>query len=255
VSRRRLAFWRTVLLFAPAIVLYTVVLGAVSVLSTFVDRSGRFAHRCARLWSRLILWTSRVPVDVTGLEHLTPGTTYVFVANHQSMFDIPVVFAALPYQLRIIAKRSLGSVPFLGWHLKRAGHLLVDRKQGNAEGILKRWRRLVADGLSLIIFPEGARSFDGVVARFRTGSFLLALQAGLPVVPMSISGTLPVMRRGEVTITPGPVTLVVHPPVYPPAGPRTDDMVVAKQFAAQVRGIVAAHVDGGDPAVGTWTSN
>ena len=85
------------------------------------------AHRCARAWSWLILRTTRVDVAVEGLERITPGTTYVFVSNHQSIYDIPVIFWTLPHQLRIIAKASLGHFPFLGWHLRLAGHLLVER--------------------------------------------------------------------------------------------------------------------------------
>ena len=97
----------------------------------------------------------------TGLERVKRGETYVFISNHQSIYDIPVIFASLPFQLRIIAKESLGQFPFLGWHLIRAGHLLVDRRNPDRSGILNRWRRLVSDRLSLIIFPEGTRSADG----------------------------------------------------------------------------------------------
>ena len=122
-----------------------------------------------------------------GLERVRRGETYVFISNHQSIYDIPVIFASLPFQLRIIAKESLGRFPFLGWHLIRAGHLLVDRRNPDRSGILKRWRRLVSDRLSLIIFPEGTRSADGQVGRFKAGSFLLALEAGLTIVPLSVS--------------------------------------------------------------------
>src|SRR5215471_6362349 len=110
-------WWRTVFFLIPAISLYTIVLGTMSVLSTLVDSSGDFGHACARTWSRLILWTTGVNVRVEGLDRLDPGRSYVFAANHQSIYDIPIVFAALPYQLRIIAKASLGRIPFMGWHL------------------------------------------------------------------------------------------------------------------------------------------
>ena len=100
---------------------------------------------------------------VEGLERSTPGTTYVFVSNHQSIYDTPVIFASLPYQLRIIAKESLARFPVLGWHLRRGGHLFVDRQHPDRAGILKRWRALVSEGLSLIIYAEGTRSADGRV--------------------------------------------------------------------------------------------
>jgi 1-acyl-sn-glycerol-3-phosphate acyltransferase len=191
----------------PAISVYTIVLGTLSILSTFVDRKGHRAHWCARAWSWLILATTGVDVAVTGLDRVTPGETYMFVSNHQSIYDIPVLFASLPFQLRIIAKESLGRFPFLGWHLVRAGHLLVDRSNPDRAGILNRWRRLVADRVSLIIFPEGTRSADGHVDRFKGGSFLLALEAGLTIVPLSVSGTIHVMKKNRLMTCPGQVTL------------------------------------------------
>ena len=174
---------------------------------------GFFAHGCARVWSWLILATTGVDVEVRGLERLTPGTTYIFVSNHQSIYDIPIIFWHLPWQLRIIAKASLGKFPFLGWHLSRTGHLLVDRKHPDPMGILKRWKGLVSQGLSLIVFPEGTRSADGAVGRFKGGSFLLAIQAGLPLVPISVSGSRHVMLKGRLMTCPGHVRLIVHEPV------------------------------------------
>jgi len=143
-----LHWFRTVFFLIPAISVYTIVLGTLSILSTFVDRKGHAAHWCARAWSWLILATTGVDVRVSGLDRVRAGETYVFISNHQSIYDIPVIFASLPFQLRIIAKESLGRFPFLGWHLIRAGHLLVDRRNPDRSGILNRWRRLVRDRLS-----------------------------------------------------------------------------------------------------------
>src|SRR5580765_7223010 len=169
---KRFHWFRTVFFLIPCISVYTIVLGTLSILSTLVDKRGHAAHWCARAWSWLILATTGVAVSVEGLDRVNPEETYVFISNHQSIYDIPVIFASLPFQLRIIAKESLGNFPFLGWHLRRAGHLLVDRSNPDRSGILHRWRRLVAEHLSLIIFPEGTRSADGHVGRFRGGSFL-----------------------------------------------------------------------------------
>src|SRR4029077_12946032 len=210
-------WWRTVFYLIPAITLYTIVLGAASIVSSLFDRRGYFAHRCARAWSWLILKTTGVRVAVEGLERITPGTTYVFVSNHQSIYDTPVVFASLPYQIRIIATESLGRGPVLGWHLKRGGHLFVDRQHPDRAGILERWRALVSEGLSLIIYAEGGRSMDGHVARFKAGSFLLAIEAGLPIVPLAVIGTRQVMPKGRLRTEPAAVTLVIHDPIQPPA--------------------------------------
>jgi 1-acyl-sn-glycerol-3-phosphate acyltransferase len=189
------------------------VLGTLSIASSIFDSTGHFAHWCARTWSRLILVTTGVRVTVDGLERLEPGRTYVFVSNHQSIYDIPILFWSLPYQLRIIAKESLGDFPFLGWHLRRTGHMLVDRRRPDRARIFGWASRLTSNGLSLIVFPEGTRSRDGRVARFKGGGFLLALQAGLPVVPLSIVGSRHVMLKGRLTTYPGSVRLVVHDPI------------------------------------------
>ena len=221
--------------------MYTIVLGAASIVSSLFDARGYFAHRCARAWSWLILKTTGVRVAIEGLDRIVPGTTYVFVSNHQSIYDTPVVFASLPYQLRIIAKESLARFPVLGWHLRRGGHLFVDRTHPDRAGILRRWRALVSEGLSLIIYAEGTRSRDGRVTRFKAGSFLLAIQAGLPIVPLAIVGTRQVMPKGRLRTEPADVMLIVHDPIQPPAvsEPTVQD---AKALADRVHAVVAATV-------------
>ena len=228
-------WWRTVFYLIPAVSVYTIVLGTVSLLSTLFDRTGNFAHWCARAWAWLILKTSGVRVTVKGLQHLEPGRSYVFAANHQSIYDIPIVFTSVPFQLRIVAKESLGRIPFMGWHLHRAGHLLVDRRNPGPD-IVQKMRRLVGESSSLIVFPEGTRSRDGAVGRFKKGSFLVAMDAGLPVVPVSITNSRNVMRKGEVMVCPGEVELTIHPPV-PTAGRPRDEVL---EFADRIRASVAS---------------
>jgi 1-acyl-sn-glycerol-3-phosphate acyltransferase len=235
-------WWRTVFYLIPAITIYTIVLGAASIVSTLFDRRGYFAHDCARAWSWLILKTTGVRVTVEGFERITPGKTYIFVSNHQSIYDTPVVFSSLPYQIRIIAKESLAAFPVLGWHLRRGRHLFVDRRDPDRKGILQRWRRLVAEGLSLIIYAEGTRSPDGHVAKFKAGSFLMAIEAGLPIVPLAVIGTRAVMPKGRLRTEPADVRLVVHDPIQPPAieAPTVRD---AKALADRVHAIVANAVE------------
>jgi 1-acyl-sn-glycerol-3-phosphate acyltransferase len=231
-------WWRTVFFLIPAISVYTIVLGTLSVASSLFETSGHFAHWCARTWSRLILTTTGVRVTVVGLDRLEPGRTYVFVSNHQSIYDIPILFWSLPYQLRIIAKDSLGNFPFLGWHLRRTGHMLVDRRRP-ARSIFGWASRLTTKGLSLIIFPEGTRSRDGRVAPFKGGGFYLALQAGLPIVPLSVIGSRHVMLKGRLATYPGQVRLVVHEPID------TQGLAEAnpKEFGERVRRIIAPEAE------------
>jgi 1-acyl-sn-glycerol-3-phosphate acyltransferase len=232
-------WWRTVFFLIPAIALYTVVLGTLSIGSSLFEKRGYFAHWCARTWSRLILATTGVRVRVEGHERLEPGRTYVFVSNHQSIYDIPILFWSLPYQLRIIAKDSLGRFPFLGWHLRRTGHMLVDRSRPNRARIFGWASRLTSNGLSLIVFPEGTRSRDGRVGRFKGGSFYLALEAGLPVVPLSVVGSRHVMLKGRLATYPGDVTLVIHEPIETSGLAGSDP----RAFAERVRRIIAADAE------------
>ena len=235
-------WFRTVFFLIPAIAVYTIVLGIASITSSFFDRRGHFAHGCARAWSWLILATTGVAVTVEGLDRIERGKTYVFVANHQSIYDIPSLFWSIPFQLRIIAKESLGSFPMLGPHLKRTGHLLVDRKHPDRAGIIGWASRLTANGLSLIIFPEGTRSATGMMGKFKGGSIMLAMQAGLPIVPISVIGSRHVMKKGELTTRPGHVTLIVHAPIETAANPAPSVHDV-RALADRVREIIRPPVE------------
>lgn len=230
-------WWRTVFFLIPAIGVFTIVLGTISIVSSLVDPSGDIGHTCARAWAWLILKTTGVRVTVRGVERLERGRSYVFASNHQSIYDIPIVFASIPLQLRIVAKDSLGSFPFLGWHLRRTGHLLVDRKNPGA-GIVKKMARLVGGARSLIVFPEGTRSVDGTVGRFKGGIFLVAIDAGLPIVPVSIAGSRHVMLKGRLMTRPGDVTLTIHDPI-PTAGV---GRAGARELAERVQEAVARDV-------------
>jgi 1-acyl-sn-glycerol-3-phosphate acyltransferase len=205
-------WWRTVFFLIPAISVYTIVLGTASLLSIVIDGRGHLAHRCARAWSWLILKTTGVDVEVSGLEQLPRDTPYLFLSNHQSIYDIPVLFWHLPYQLRILAKASLGRFPFLGGHLRRSGHVLVDRSNPGTS-TMQQIKELMRQRVSLLVFPEGTRSADGSVARFRAGIVLLAIDAGLPIVPVAVEGTRHVMSKGRLMTSPGRVRLRVLPPV------------------------------------------
>lgn len=235
-----LHWWRTVFFLIPCISVYTLVLGSLSVGSSVLDRSGTFAHRCARAWSWLILATTGVRISVSGREHLPHQQACLFVANHQSIYDIPIVFWSLPYQLRIIAKDSLRRFPVLGAHLARTGHVLVDRRNpGNR--VLSQVSSLMSRGVCLMVFPEGTRSIDGTVGRFRGGVFLPAIQAGLPVVPLSLSGSRHVMRKGRLMTCPGRVRLTIHPMISTASLGVAD----AKALAAKAQAVVASGVASG----------
>jgi 1-acyl-sn-glycerol-3-phosphate acyltransferase len=192
------------------------------------------AHRCARAWAWLILKTTRVSVEIEGLDQLPRDQPYLFLANHQSIYDIPVLFWHLPYQLRILAKASLGRVPFLGWHLGRSGHVLVDRSNPGSSTMVQI-KELMRQKVSIVVFPEGTRSADGTVARFRGGIVLLAIEAGLPIVPVSVEGTRHVMLKGRLMTCPGHVRVKVLPVVSTAGYAATQARQLAGVVERQVR--------------------
>jgi 1-acyl-sn-glycerol-3-phosphate acyltransferase len=236
-------WWRTVFFLIPAIGIYTVVLGVLSIGSSVLGGSGRFAHGCARVWSWLILATTGVRVSAQGLERVPREGSFLFVSNHQSFYDIPIIFWHVPFDLRIIAKASLGRFPFIGGHLRRTGHVLVDRSSA-AQSTFRQVQRLLERKQSLLVFPEGTRSADGRVGRFRGGIFLLAIEAGLAVVPVAVRGSRHVMRKGRLMTCPGQVSLEVFEPV-PTAGLGRE---AAKGLAERVQRLVADAVAGDEDA-------
>jgi 1-acyl-sn-glycerol-3-phosphate acyltransferase len=240
-------WWRTVFFLIPAVALYTMLCGIVSLLSTLVDRRGHLAHRCARAWAWLILKTTGVRVYRGGVAPPPVDASCVFVANHSSFYDIPILFTALPHQLRIIAKAALGRVPFIGWHLRLAGHLLVDRANPGA-GIFKRMQRLTRQGASLIAFPEGSRTGDGRVGRFKGGVFLLAIENMWPVVPVAVIGSRTVMPRGRLMVAPAPVRVVVHEAIPTTGLTREDARALAGRVDAPLTAAAAAMRAAPDPS-------
>ena len=196
------------------VTVYTVVCGAVSLVLAVVFRSGDPSHRVASLWAWLILKTCGVSVEVEGRENVVSGRTYVLASNHQSLFDTPILFAYLPLSFRILYKKSLNRIPFLGWHLFLSGHVGVERENpAKASGSLEHAAERIRSGTSVAVFPEGTRSYDGVMRAFRKGSFRLALKAATPVVPLTISGSHLVMKRGKVTVYPRKVRLTIGEPM------------------------------------------
>ena len=229
-------WWRTVFFLIPVIGLATIGLGTLSLLASLADRTGSKAHRCAQWWSRFILWTSGVRLEHRGALP-PPGQRCIFVANHSSFYDIPILFAAVPRQLRIIAKATLGRIPFIGWHLHRSGHLLVYRHNPGAS-IFKKMQRMTHQGAALIVFPEGGRTEDGELLPFKPGVFLLAIENDLAIVPLSVSGGREVMPIGRLMVRPATVRITVHEPISTATLERGD----ARRLAVEVREIVASDV-------------
>jgi 1-acyl-sn-glycerol-3-phosphate acyltransferase len=193
------------------------------------------ARRVGWVWGRVVLWAWGIEVTVRGS---APSGTAVYAANHASALDIPLVFAYLPVDFRVLHKRSLYVLPLIGWYLYLGGHIGVDR--GNpfrARRSLSRAVSRIRGGTSVLVFPEGTRNRDSAaVAAFKRGSFVLALEAGVPVVPVSLRGVKELVPRGLLRLRPGRVRVTLHEPVA------TDGLPVeeAAALAERVRALVAA---------------
>lgn len=178
---------RSVLVSDTATILLTIVMGAISFVCSFWDRNGCLQHRIARRWGQMLLSCSFVRCTVRGAEKLNPHTSYVVVANHSSYMDIPTLYSALPLELRFFAKKGLFSIPLLGWHLHRAGHLPVVRDDARASlKSMSEGAKLIRQrGISVLLFPEGGRSEAGIRA-FKEGAAYIAIKAGVPVLPVGL---------------------------------------------------------------------
>jgi 1-acyl-sn-glycerol-3-phosphate acyltransferase len=153
-------------------------------------------------------------VQVVGRENALPGQAYVILANHRSHFDIPAFYGHWPRQFRWVMKAELRRVPFLGWATAVLGNLFIDRHdRGRAMAQLRAAQSLLAQGISVMLFPEGTRSTSGRMLDFRKGGFVLAVDAGLPILPVSISGSHPILPPHHRTPRPGRIRITVHPPI------------------------------------------
>jgi 1-acyl-sn-glycerol-3-phosphate acyltransferase len=199
------------------IVMITVPAALLTILGGLFDPLGKHVYGISRVWSWTILKVCGISLKITGLSHIDPKQRYIFMVNHQSNIDIPVLIQGLrAFQLRWLAKKELLWVPFFGWAMWAAKHITVNRSdRSDALQSLNKAKQRIASGISLVFFPEGTRSPDGRLLPFKRGGFWLAVQTQTPVVPITIDGSgalLPKgdwrIRRGEIHITVGEPLLV-----------------------------------------------
>ncbi|HWR36581.1 MAG TPA: lysophospholipid acyltransferase family protein [Clostridia bacterium] len=248
--------WLCYLVIDPLVYLYTVVLGTLSLLSSFFDRSGRIQHGFARLWSSFILRTAGCPVSVEGLDKIDTSRSYIYAVNHISALDIPALYMAMPFQFRIMAKRELFRYPFLGWHLKRSGQIPIERENARASlRSLIQASEAVRNGMPLLVFPEGGRSPDGQIKPFLAGVFYVGIKAAVEIVPMALVGTYEALPMNTWVIYPRQFRLVVGEPIST-AGLAPRDM---EQLAARTQKIIEdlyyAHSDVPDPRAPATAQN
>jgi 1-acyl-sn-glycerol-3-phosphate acyltransferase len=193
----------------------TIILGIAAIISTFVTRNSDWAHLIGRSWGNLNLWASAVKVRVRGFENLDRHHPYVFLSNHQGWFDIFTLLGKLRVQFRWLAKKELFSLFVLGPAMRAAGYVPIDRAdRKKAVESLNQAAERVQSGTSIVIFPEGTRSPDGVLQEFKKGGFLLAIKSQQAIVPIAISGSHHVLPKGgDWMIHPGVIEVTIGKPV------------------------------------------
>lgn len=253
--RHLLSRLRSYFIWDPLIWIYTIVLGCFSLICSLFDRSGRIQHGFARLWSAMILGMIGAKVQVEGLDRIDTSRAQVYVVNHLSALDIPVLYLHLPFQFRILAKKELFSYPFMGWHLRRSGQIPVVLE--NPKASVRSLNLAVAalkNNTSLVIFPEGGRSPDGQLQSFMGGAFYAAIKAQVDVVPIALVGTYEMLKMNTWHIKPGPVHMLVGEPIHTAGMSNRDIEKVTGKAREMIAGLyysrsVVADLRGGNLAM------
>ncbi len=196
------------------IVVYTVIWGLIGCVAGVVDRSGEAIVWVGRNWVRWVLASCGIAVRSEGLEHLDPTQPYVIMSNHQSVFDIAALIGTLPTTWRFVAKRELTRIPFFGWAMAFGRHVIIDRRDHETSiRSLHRAAERVRGGMSVIIFPEGTRSPSGELGPFKSGGFHLAIEAGVPILPVSVSGSRRITPKRSLRIESGTILIRYGVPI------------------------------------------
>jgi 1-acyl-sn-glycerol-3-phosphate acyltransferase len=249
----RLHRWRTNLLQAPLFFLATGFFGTLALLASLVAKTGRTQHRIARVWARACVRISGARLTIRGGEHLGQFPVAVYAANHTSYMDTPVIFAALPFQFRILAKKELWSMPFIGWYLNRSGQIPVDTGSATLSSLGAGVKALRA-GMPLFVFPEGSRTPDGDLQTFLSGAAFLAIRSQVPLVPVALTGGYDLLPIHTHHFYPGELVMTVAEPI------ETHGMTIrqADELTRRLRSMIAGmlgdsspqgpHPDGGSAA-------
>ncbi len=199
---------------APLMLVATIIAATVTALGSVLFGAKFWGYWPPMIWSRVMCALTLVRVKVNGREHIKDNTSYVFVANHQGAYDIFCIYGYLGHNFRWMMKRSLEKIPLVGWACKKAGQIFVDNSSPAAiRQTMEAAQSQLQGGMSLVVFPEGSRSFTGRLGRFKRGAYTLAQEFNLPVVPLTIDGAFDVMPRTAKAPHFGTITLTIHPAI------------------------------------------
>lgn len=216
--------------------MFTVMVAVAVLFSIPFDRHGRFYHAHTRFWSRGLLKIFGVRLQVHGLELIDRSRNYIYVSNHASMFDIPIVAVGVPDDVRLVYKKELEKIPVFGWGLRWGSYIGIDRGRGpKAMKSLDEAVARIRSGTSVLLFAEGTRTLDGRLQPFKRGAFNLAVRSGVPVVPLTINGSYSIVPKHSLRIRPGTVDLFLDPPIpIDPEGGKETEMRLMDRVRAAI---------------------
>jgi 1-acyl-sn-glycerol-3-phosphate acyltransferase len=210
----RLYRWRSNIIQVPLFLLATGFFGSLALLASLVAKTGRTQHRIARVWASACVRISGSRLIIHGVENLRKSPVAVYAANHTSYMDTPVIFSTLPFQFRILAKKELWSIPFIGWYLNRSGQIPVDTENSRATlSSLNGGVKALRSGMPLFVFPEGSRTPNGDLQVFLAGAAFLAIRAQVPLVPIALSGVYDLLPIHTRHFYPGDLELSAGEPI------------------------------------------
>lgn len=207
----------------PVLLVLTIITAIIVILLSLIGLSGRPAYYVSQAWARIFCLLTFVRVTVSGRENVEKNTSYVFVANHQGAYDIFSIYGYLGHNFKWMMKKSLEKIPFVGFSCKMSGQIFVDNSSPAAiRRTMETAEKRLSKGMSVVVFPEGARTMTGQTGRFKRGAFILAEEFRLPVVPITIDGAFKVLPRTATLPRPGRIRLTIHKPIVP--GPDGHDI-------------------------------
>ncbi len=229
-------FW---LFFVPVFLVLTILTAVTVIIGCLLGGERVFAYYPGMIWSRLTCYLALCPVTVKGREHIVRGKSYVFVSNHQGAFDIFLIYGFLGVPIKWVMKAGIGKIPFVGAACRAAGFIFVDHSTAKAAArSVADAERSLRNGASVVVFPEGSRTRDGKIGRFKKGAYQMAADQRLPVIPLTLNGPFDVLPIGSLNVRPHRMEMVIHPEVS------TADMDTShkgmQMFAERTREIIAS---------------
>lgn len=199
---------------APVLLVLTAITAVLTIIATFCGGARWWGYHLPRLWAKAFCWFTLVKVEVRGRENIRDGQSYVFVANHQGAYDIFAIYGYLNHNFRWMMKKSLEKIPLVGFSCRISGHIMVDNSSPSAiRETMQAAEKQLAGGMSVVVFPEGSRTRDGHLQRFKRGAYTLATEFNLPVVPLTIDGAYKVYPRWALLPHWGKIILTIHKPI------------------------------------------